>query len=109
MEDREIIKEYYRCFKDADKEGLRKILPPDFKHISEYAIYSNRDKMMEDIWPNVGKTYAENLQIFGSRPDYFVRYKVVGGDRLGRNMAEYIRFEGEKIAEIEVYTGRELK
>jgi ketosteroid isomerase-like protein len=109
MEYKNTIKEYYRCFKDADKEGLRSILPPDFKHISEYAIYSNRDKMIEDIWPNVGKTYADDMQIFGDHPEYFVRYKVVGGDEPSRNMAEYIRFDGDKIAEIEVFTGRELK
>ena len=37
-----------------------------------------------------------------------VRYEVTGEGRPATAMAEYIRFEGDKIAEIEVYTGREL-
>lgn len=105
---REIIKGYYRCFKNADKEGLREILTPDFKHISEFAVYTDRDKMIDDIWPEVGKTHAEGLRIFGSHPEYFVRYKIIGGDRPSRNMAEFIRFVDDKIAEIEVFMGRKL-
>ncbi|NIR66739.1 MAG: hypothetical protein GWN00_31740 [Aliifodinibius sp.] len=109
MKKHQVIREYYRCYKEADKETLRDILTTDFQHKSEFTIYSNRDEMIEEIWPHVGKSWAENLQIFGTHPEYMVRYKVVGGDRPPRNMAEYIRFEADKIAEIEVFVGRELE
>ncbi len=108
MNHRKTIREYYNTFKNADKEALQKILIPGFTHLSEFAVYTARDDMIEDIWPTVGQTRAENLQIFGTHPEFMVRYKVVGGERPSRNMSEYIRFEGDKIAEIEVFMGREV-
>lgn len=109
MKYRQTIKQYYQSFKDADKEALREILTPDFKHISDFATYTNRDEMIEEIWPAVGQTWAEDLQIFGSHPEFMVRYKVVGGERPSQNQSNYIRFEGDKITEIEVFMGRELE
>lgn len=105
---REIIRNYYRCFKEADKKTLKKILVPGFRHLSKYATYSNRDRMIEDIWASVGETWAENIQIFGEDPEFMVRYEVAGKDLPPATMAEYIRFEEDKIAEIEVFMGREL-
>lgn len=102
------IKQYYQAFKEANKEALLNILTKDFKHISSYATYTDRDEMMEDIWPSVGQTWAEDLQIYGTHPEFMVRYKVTGGEQPARNMSEYIRFEKDKIAEIEVFMGREL-
>lgn len=109
MNYQQIIKQYYQAYKEADKQALKKMLTADFKHISEFATYTNRDEMIEEIWPEVGKSWAEDLQIFGTHPEYLVRYRVIGGDRPSRNMAEYIRFEGDKIAESEVFLGRELE
>lgn len=109
MNCQQIIKQYYQSYKDTDKEALREILTPDLKHASDFAIYTDRDEMIEDIWPNVGQTWAENLQIFGFHPEFMVRYKVVGGERPSRNMSEYILFKGDKITEIEVFMGRELE
>jgi len=108
MNARETIKQYYNAFKEADKEALRETLTEDFKHISSYAVYENRDKMIQDIWPAVGKTWAVNLEIFGTHPEFMVRYNIEGADQPSQNMAEYIRFEDDKIAEIEVFMGREL-
>jgi|AntRauTorcE11898_2_1112593.scaffolds.fasta_scaffold03571_7 ketosteroid isomerase-like protein len=109
MKYQQIIKQYYQSYKDSDKEGLRELLTADFKHISDFATYTDRDKMIEDIWPDVGQTWAEDLKILGSHPEFMVCYKVVGGERPSRRMSEYIRFKGEKITEIEVFMGRELK
>ena len=90
MSYQQIIKQYYQSYKDTDKEALKELLAPDFKHISDFATYTDRDEMIEDIWPAVGQTWAEDLQIFGSHPEFMVRYKVVGGERPTRNMSEYI-------------------
>lgn len=58
---------------------------------------TDRDEMIKNVWPNVGQTWAENLQIFGSHPEFRVRYKVVGGERPTLKMAEYILFDGNRI------------
>ncbi|MGF1670907.1 MAG: hypothetical protein ACFCU6_10685 [Balneolaceae bacterium] len=109
MNHRKIIEDYYLSYKKRDRDKLRNILTPGFRHISEFAVHTDRDRMIEEIWPHVGQSWSEDLQIFGDYPEFMVRFKVVGGDRPSRSMAEYIRFEGDKIAEVEVFMGRELK
>jgi hypothetical protein len=109
MKYQQVIKQYYQSYKNADKETLRETLTVDLKHTSDFATYTDRDEMIEEIWPTVGQSWAEDLQIFGSHPEFMVRYKVAGGNRSARNMSEYIRFEGDKIAEIEVFMGQELE
>ena len=59
--------------------------------------------MLEEIWPHVGKTYATNLEIYGAGEAFMVRYKHEG--ECAGHLAEFIRFDGAKIAEIEVYLG----
>lgn len=109
MDSKEIIQQYYQSFKETDKESLRETLSADVKHKSEFAIYNNRDKMITEIWPSVGQTWAEDVKIFGSYPEYMVRYTVHGGERPARNMAEFVRFTGEKISEVEVFLGRKIE
>ncbi len=98
------IREYYRCFRERDLETLRGLLTPDFRHVSPFGSYGHRDRMLEEIWPHVGKTWAVDIEIFGDGPEYMVRYRLEGES--AARLAEYIRLEGDRIAEIEVYPGR---
>lgn len=109
MEYHQIIQTYYQCYKEADRETLRSLLTDNFRHISSFSEFNDPDTMLDTIWSEVGKSWAEDLQIFGEHPEYMVRYKVVGGNQPARHMSEYIRFEGDKIAESEVFEGRELE
>ncbi len=104
MNDHDKVKAYFRCFKEKDRETLEKILAPDMVHQSPFGVYEDRDKMLDEIWPSVGKVWAINLEIFGDGPNYMVRYGHSGGSEA--RFAEYFRFEHEKIAEIDVYLGR---
>lgn len=111
MDHREIIHRYFRAFRERDREGLREILTPDFHHVSSFGDWRDRDAMIEAIWPGVGSSWAAGLQIFGTHPEFMVRYHhglAPGHPRPPNSMAEYIRFEGDRIAEIEVFIGREL-
>ena len=111
MDHRQIIQDYYRAVRERDREGLRSILTPDFRHVSRFGEWRDRDAMLEAIWPGVGQSWAANLQIFGEAPEFIVRYQhesLPGVQRPPMSMAEFIRFEGDNIAEIEVYFGREL-
>ena len=111
MKHRQIIEGYYRAFRERDREGLRSILTPDFHHVSSFGEWRDRDAMLEAIWPGVGQSWAANLQIFGEAPEFMVHYQhesPPGAQRPLMSMAEFIRFDGDQIAEIEVYIGREL-
>lgn len=104
MDATEIIRDYYRCFRERDRERLRELLTPDFRHLSPWNTFEGRDRMLEEIWPHVGKTWAEDIEIFGQGTDYMVRYRHAGESTA--RLAEYIRFDGGRIVEIEVYAGR---
>lgn len=103
------IERYYRAYRDRDRDALRSILAADLHFLSPFAEYRNRDAMLDEIWPAVGQTWATRLRLFGVGPEFVVLYEhesASGVTRPAMSMAEYIRFEGDRIAEIEVFVGR---
>jgi ketosteroid isomerase-like protein len=103
------IRRYYQAYRDRDRESLRSLLTPNFHFVSSFGEYGDRDAMLDEIWPAVGQAWATNLRIFGQGPEFVVLYaheNAPGVERPGMTMAEYVRFEGERIAEIEVFLGR---
>lgn len=111
MNHRDVIERYYRAFRERDRESLRAVLTPGFRHVSGFGEWSDRDAMIEAIWPSVGQSWATSLRIFGDGPEFMVRYQhatLPGSPRPPMSMAEYVRFDGDLIAEIEAYVGREL-
>lgn len=107
MNKRAAVAEYYRCFREADLEALRALLTPNFRHESSYKVYNDRDAMLAEIWPAVGKSWADDLQIIGDESEFVARFVVRSQERPPIRMAEYVRFEGDLIAEVETYLGRE--
>jgi hypothetical protein len=60
--------------------------------------------MLDEIWPHVGAIHAIDIEIFGNGPGYMARYRHSDGSPA--RLAEFVRFDGDQIAEIEVYLGR---
>jgi hypothetical protein len=59
----------------------------------------------------VGQAWATDLRIVGDGPEFVVLYQhenVPGMQRPPMRMAEHLRFDGERIAAIEVFVGRPL-
>lgn len=111
MDYRGAIERYYRAFRERDLEGLRTLLTPGFHFVSAYGEYRERDAMLEEIWPAVGQAWATDLRVFGDGPEFVVLYQhqnAPGVERPPMRMAEYVRFEGDRIAAIEVFVGRPL-
>lgn len=98
------IRDHYRCFAERDRAGLERLLVANFRHVSPFGVYDDRDRMLDEIWPHVGRTWAVDVEVFGASPAFMARYRHAG--ERGGSMAEWIRFEGDKIAEIEVFVGR---
>jgi hypothetical protein len=103
MDQKAAILAYYDSFRTRDRGALERLLVPDFRHRSPFGEYDDRDRMLDEIWPAVGGSWAIDIEIYGEGPDFMVRYRhnVEGSG----TMAEYVRFEGGRIAEIEVYLG----
>jgi hypothetical protein len=104
MDHAALIRNYFRCFAERDRAGLERLLVENFRHVSPFGVYDDRDRMLDEIWPHVGRTRAVDIEVFGTAPCFMVRYRHAG-ERSG-SMAEWIRFEGPRIAEIEVFAGR---
>lgn len=106
------IESYYRAYRDRDRERLRALLTPDFHFVSSFGEYRDRDAMLDGIWPAVGQSWATGLRVYGEGPEFVVVYEhesAPGTNNPGVRMAEYVRFEGERIAKIEVFVGRPLE
>ncbi|MDQ4044451.1 MAG: nuclear transport factor 2 family protein [Chloroflexota bacterium] len=109
MDYRQLIERYYRAYRERDQEALRSLLTPDFHFVSSFGKYHDRDLMLDEIWPAVGQSWATNLRVFGEGPEFVVLYEhesTPGAERPRTSMAEYVRFEGERIGEVEVFVGR---
>lgn len=109
MDYHKAVERYYRAFRERDRAALEALLVPEFHFLSSFGEYHDRDAMLDEIWPSVGKAWATNLRIFGAGPELMVIYEqetVPEVERPGMSMAELLRFEGERIAEIEVFVGR---
>ena len=102
MDQRDAIRSYFQAFRDRDRATLERLLTPDFLHLSPFGRFDDRDRMLDEVWPSVGQHWAEDIEVYGDSPAYMVRYR----HSTGSLMAEYVRFEGDRIAEIEVFVGR---
>ena len=105
MDEVAAIRAYYDCFKERDREGLERLLAPGCRHVSPFAVHEDRDRMLDEIWPAVGQSWAVDLEVFGSGPEYVTCYRHAADG--ATRMAEYIRFEGSQIAEIKVFISSE--
>ena len=109
MDYRQVIERYYGAFRDRDLEALRALLTPHFHFVSSFGEYRDRDAMLAEIGPAVGQSWATNLRVFGEGPEFVVLYEhknAPGVERPPMTMAECLRFEGERIAAVEVFVGR---
>lgn len=108
MDHRAAIERYYRAYRDRDRAALDTLLTDDFRFRSSFGGFDGRDAMLDAIWPMVGRSWATNLRIYGEPPEYIVLYEneaEPGVEHPRAHMAERIRFEGDRIAEIEVFIG----
>lgn len=106
------IERYYRAYRDRDRKALQALLTRDFRFISSFGEFDDRDTMLDRIWPHVGRSWATNPKVIGDGPELVAFYEhetAPGVEQPRARMAERIRFEGERIAEIEVFIGRPLE
>lgn len=93
MNHHHVIERYYTAYKDRDREALKSLLTPEFHFVSNFGEYHDRDAMLDEIWPAVGRAWAVNLQIFGQGPEFVVIYEqetAPGVDQSGMRMAERV-------------------
>lgn len=104
MDQRDLIRDYFRCFADNDRARLEELLMPGFVHTSPHGVFGDRDSMLDAIWPSVetNARRAVDIEVFGDGPEYAVRYHHEGNPT---RTVEMFRFHGDRIAAVDVYLG----
>lgn len=49
MDYRKAIERYYRAYRDRDRESLSLLLKPNFRFVSSFGEYRDRDAMLDEI------------------------------------------------------------
>jgi ketosteroid isomerase-like protein len=106
----DLARSYFAAYETKDRAVLDGLLSDDFTFTSPRDDHIGRAAYFERCWPNSAnvRTIAiEKLCEHG--PDVFVRYRqeLFTGAEF-RNM-ELLRFEGGKLAEVDVYFGRTIR
>lgn len=106
MDPTALIRDYYRSLQHRDRERLNEILASNLTFSTPFGHDDDRDEWLDEIWPDVGERYAVNLEVFGGPTEFMVRYQHAPGGEQAPHLAEFVRLEGGRIVEIEVYFGR---
>jgi ketosteroid isomerase-like protein len=102
----DVVRKYFADFVSRDRKAVEDILADDFTFHSPHDPHIGKSTYFEKCWPN-GDTLG-NFQIekvFAMGNEAFVRYKTVSPSGGTFRNTEFIRVEGNKIKDIEVYYG----
>jgi ketosteroid isomerase-like protein len=106
----QLVRSMYAIFQSKDRAAMEALLDDKFHFSSPRDNRISKREYFERCWPNSDKLTGFELEkVFSEGNEAFVRYtaqRVADGVRF-RN-TEFIRVEGGKIVEVEVYFGRDL-
>lgn len=105
----ESVRAAYRAYETRDRRILEDLLGEDFRFHSPPDPELDRAGYFERCWPNAETIEKfEFVRMIESGDEVVVTYESTkAGGRRFRN-TEVLRFEGEKLAEVEVYFGWDL-
>ena len=102
----DLIRNYFAAFLAQDRKTLEDGLSEDFTFTSPYDDHINKTTFFERCLPgsvNFRRVEIEKLFVEGN--EAFMRYKAELKDASTFRSTEYIRVEGNRIREVEVYFG----
>ena len=102
----EIIREYYAGWEKSDWDEISKHLAPEFTFTSPFNDHLDIATYKATCWHGAESIHKYNFLTFMEDGDEaFARWTLEIGGKTARNI-EYFRFNGDKIAAIEVYFGQ---
>jgi len=102
----DLVRKYFSAFLSKDRKACEDALSDDFTFNSPRDDHINKAAYFEVGFPNSDKISAHHIeQIFEKGSEVFVRYRAKLSDGSKFRNVEYIRFEGDKIREVDVYFG----
>jgi ketosteroid isomerase-like protein len=100
------VRELYAAFLSGDRAALEGLLSEDFTFTSPRDDHLDKATYFERCFPNHDQFRAHRIdKLFVSGDEAFVRYRAETKDGARFRNAEYVRLEGGKVREVEVYFG----
>jgi ketosteroid isomerase-like protein len=104
----ELVRRYYAAFHAKDRNALDAAMTDDFSFTSPLDDHIDKTAFFERCLPNADKLRGFRIEtLVESGDEVFVRYRcerVADGVAFGN--VEYVRMQGTRIKEVEVYFGR---
>ena len=106
----DIARQLYEGFASADREVVEELLSPDFTFSAPPDPLLDRDGYFERCWPGAGSGQAfDFVRLVEAGDEVIVTYERTRPDgQRGRN-TEILTFDGEQIAQAEVYFGWDVR
>jgi ketosteroid isomerase-like protein len=105
----EIARSLYRAFAAGDREQAEALLAPELRFHSPPDPDLDRAGYFERCWPHSGNGRAfEFVRTVEAGDELVVTYEGTRPDGSGFRNTEVLRFDGGRIAEVEVYFGWDL-
>lgn len=101
MNHKSAIHDYYAAYKNRDRTALERILDKQVQFRSPFGDHGDRDRMLEEIWPSVGRVWAVDMEIFGDGPGSIVRYRHNVSN--SPTLVEHVRSQNNRIVQVDVY------
>ncbi|HEV7481632.1 MAG TPA: nuclear transport factor 2 family protein [Solirubrobacterales bacterium] len=99
----------YRAFAAGEREAVERLLAPGFTFHSPPDPELDRDGYFERCWPGAGnRNQFEFVRTIESGNDVVVTYEATRPDGSRFRNTEVLTFDGERVAEVEVYFGWDL-
>ncbi len=102
----DLIRRYYAAFLAKDKKTLEEGFSDDFTFTSPRDNHIDKATFFERCLPGSDAFQTQQIEkLFVNGNEAFVRYHAVLKDGTTFRNTEYIKMEGNKIREVEVYFG----
>jgi ketosteroid isomerase-like protein len=107
----ELTRDAYRAYEEGDRALIESLLADDLTFYSPPDPGIDREQYFERCWPNAGHIASfEFVRLIESGDEVLVTYECTRTDGGGRfRNTEVLTFEGDKIKQVEVYFGWDLK
>jgi hypothetical protein len=105
----QMTRDMYRAYEQRDRSVVERVVAPDFNFQAPPDPVLDRDEYFERCWPNAGLVKEfEFVRMFEHGDEVFVTYESTKSDGSRFRNTEILRFEGDELAEVEVYFGWDL-
>jgi ketosteroid isomerase-like protein len=102
----DVVRGYYAAYEQKDRPAIEALVGDDFTFSSPYDDHIDRALYFQKCWPNSEHHARFHIEkLFENGNEAFVRYELRLKSGVTFRNTEFLRLEGGKIREVEVYFG----